>query len=278
MTENPAATEDPAAALRRRIETLRPHTARIWNYWLGGGDYYEVDRVAGDRIRELHPDIGEYARADRMFLGRAVRHLVSEAGIRQFLDIGTGLPTADNTHEVAQRLAPDARIVYVDNDPLVLAHARALLTSTPEGRTDHLDADLREPETILERASATLDLSRPVALMLLGVVMFLRDEEDPYGVVRRLMEALPSGSHLVLSHTITSPALPEVDAAVRFWNEHGTPALTQRSPQDVARFFDGLELLEPGVVSCSRWRAEPSDEGECEAREVAIHGGVGRKR
>jgi O-methyltransferase involved in polyketide biosynthesis len=278
VTENPAATEDPAAALRRRIETLRPHTARIWNYWLGGGDYYEVDRVAGDRIRELHPDIGEYARADRLFLGRAVRHLVTDAGIRQFLDIGTGLPTADNTHEVAQRLAPDARIVYVDNDPLVLAHARALLTSTPEGRTDHLDADLREPETILERAAATLDLSRPVALMLLGVVMFLSDDEDPYGVVRRLMDALPSGSHLVLSHTITSPALPEVDAAVRFWNEHGTPSLTQRTPDEVARFFDGLEVLEPGVVSCSHWRAEPADEGEFEAREVAIHGGVGRKR
>jgi O-methyltransferase involved in polyketide biosynthesis len=278
VTENPAATEEPAAALRRRIVTLRPHTARIWNYWLGGGDYYEVDRVAGDRIRELHPDIGEYARADRLFLGRAVRHLVTDAGIRQFLDIGTGLPTADNTHEVAQRLAPDARIVYVDNDPLVLAHARALLTSTPEGRTDHLDADLREPETILERAAATLDLSRPVALMLLGVVMFLSDDEDPYGVVRRLMDALPSGSHLVLSHTITSPALPEVDAAVRFWNEHGTPSLTQRTPDEVARFFDGLEVLEPGVVSCSHWRAEPADEGEFEVREVAIHGGVGRKR
>ncbi|MGW2567319.1 SAM-dependent methyltransferase [Streptomyces sp. NPDC001537] len=276
MTENPAATEDPAAALRRRIDTLRPHTARIWNYWLGGGDYYEVDRIAGDRIRELHPAIGEYARADRLFLGRAVRHLVTEAGIRQFLDIGTGLPTADNTHEVAQRLAPDARIVYVDNDPLVLAHARALLTSSPEGRTDHLDEDLRNVDSILERAAGTLDFTQPVALMLLGVVIFIGDEEDPYGMVRRLMDALPSGSHLVLSHTITGPELFEVDEAVRFWNEHGVPALTQRTPEAVARFFDGLELLEPGVVSCSRWRPEPSQAGE--PQEVALYGGVGRKR
>ena len=276
MTENPAATEDPAAALRSRIDTLRPHTARIWNYWLGGGDYYEVDRIAGDRIRELHPAIGEYARADRLFLGRAVRHLVAQAGIRQFLDIGTGLPTADNTHEVAQRLAPDARIVYVDNDPLVLAHARALLTSSPEGRTDHLDDDLRNVDSILERAADTLDFTRPVALMLLGVVIFIGDDEDPYGMVRRLMDALPSGSHLVLSHTITSPELSEVDEAVRFWNEHGIPALTQRTPEAVARFFDGLELLEPGVVSCSRWRPEPAQEGE--PQEVALYGGVGRKR
>ncbi|MEV6945086.1 SAM-dependent methyltransferase [Streptomyces sp. NPDC051172] len=275
MTENPAATEDPAAALRSRIDTLRPHTARIWNYWLGG-DYYEGDRIAGDRIRELHPAIGEYARADRLFLGRAVGHLMAEAGIRQFLDIGTGLPTSDNTHEVAQRLAPDARIVYVDNDPVVLAHARALLTSSPEGRTDHLDEDLRNVDSILESAADTLDFTRPVALMLLGVVIFIGDDEDPYGMVRRLMDALPSGSHLVLSHTITGPELSEVDEAVRFWNEHGVPALTQRTPEAVARFFDGLELLEPGVVSCSRWRPEPTDPDE--PQEVALYGGVGRKR
>jgi hypothetical protein len=276
VTENSPAAEDIAATLRRRINTLQPHTARIWNYWLGGGDYYEVDRAAGDRIRELHPDIGEYARADRMFLGRAVRHLVAEAGIRQFLDIGTGLPTAENTHEVAQRLAPEARIVYVDNDPLVLAHARALLTSRPEGRTDHLDEDLRNGEAILQRAAATLDFTEPVALMLLGVVIFIGEDEDPYGIVRRLMDALPSGSHLVLSHTVVHPAMPDVDAAVRFWNAHGTPRLTQRSPAAVARFFDGLELLDPGVVSCSRWRPEPRNGAE--PPEVAMYGGVGRKR
>ncbi|WP_171115041.1 MULTISPECIES: SAM-dependent methyltransferase [Streptomyces] len=275
MTENPPAADGMAQSLRERINTSQPHTARIWNYWLGGKDNYEVDRAAGDQIRQLHPGIGEYARADRLFLGRAVRHLVSDVGIRQFLDIGTGLPTADNTHEVAQRIAPDARIVYVDNDPLVLAHARALLTSTPEGRTAYLDEDLRNVDAILGHAAKTLDFTQPVALMLLGVVIFLGDDEDPYGVVRRLLDALPSGSHLVLSHTVTSPAMPDVDEAVKFWNEHGTPKLTQRTPEAMARFFDGLELLEPGVVSCSRWRPEPTDGAEPE--EVAMFGGVARK-
>ncbi|MFE4990637.1 SAM-dependent methyltransferase [Streptomyces mirabilis] len=275
MPENPAASELPAEGVLSRIITTRPHTARIWNYWLGGGDYYEVDRAAGERIRQLHPGIGDYARADRLFLGRAVRHLVTECGIRQFLDIGTGLPTADNTHEVAQRLAPDARIVYVDNDPLVLAHARALLTSTPEGRTDHLDEDLRNVDAILERAARTLDLSEPVGLMLLGVVIFIDDDAEAYDIVRRLLEGLPSGSHLVLSHTITSPAMSDVDAAVSYWNQHGTPCITQRTPEAVARFFDGLDLLEPGVVSCSRWRPQPTDGDE--SAEVAMFGGVGRK-
>ncbi|QHA08565.1 SAM-dependent methyltransferase [Streptomyces broussonetiae] len=275
MTDNPAATNDVAVSLRSRINTSQPHTARIWNYWLGGKDNYEVDRAAGDRIRQLHPGIGEYARADRLFLGRAVRHLVAEAGIRQFLDIGTGLPTADNTHEVAQRIAPESRIVYVDNDPLVLAHARALLTSTPEGRTDYLDEDLRNVDAILDHAARTLDLSEPVALMLLGVVIFIGDDEDPYGLVRQLTDRLPTGSHLVLSHTVTSPSMPDVDEAVKFWNENGTPRLTQRTPEDVARFFDGLELLEPGVVSCSRWRPEHAHGAAPE--EVAMFGAVARK-
>ncbi|MET9731143.1 SAM-dependent methyltransferase [Streptomyces sp. NPDC006458] len=261
--------------LRARINTSQPHTARIWNYWLGGKDNYEVDRAAGDQIRQLHPGIGEYARADRLFLGRAVRHLVADQGIRQFLDIGTGLPTADNTHEVAQRIAPESRIVYVDNDPLVLAHARALLTSTEEGQTDYLDEDLRNVDAILEHASRTLDFSRPVALILLGVVIFIGEDEDPYGLVKRLTDALPSGSHLVLSHTITSPSMPDVDEAVKFWNEHGTPKLTQRTPEAVTRFFDGLDLLEPGVVSCSRWR--PEHAAGAEPEEVAMFGGVARK-
>jgi hypothetical protein len=260
--------------LHQRIKTDQPHTARIWNYWLGGKDHYEVDQQAGDQIRKLHPGIGDYAQADRQFLGRAVRHLVTEAGIRQFLDIGTGLPTADNTHEVAQRHAPESRIVYVDNDPIVLAHAEALLTSTPEGRTDYLDEDLRNVDTILEHARRTLDFGKPVALMLLGVVIFVEDDEEAYGIVRRLMDALPSGSHLVLSHTITRADMPDVDAAVAFWNEHGTPKLTQRTPEAVTRFFDGLDLLEPGVVSCNHWR--PDTDGELPP-EVAMFGGVARK-
>ncbi|MFE7242614.1 SAM-dependent methyltransferase [Streptomyces sp. NPDC057582] len=260
---------------RDRINTAQPHTARIWNYWLGGKDHYPVDQAAGDQIRELHPGIGDYAQADRLFLGRAVRYLVADCGIRQFLDIGTGLPSADNTHEVAQRLAPESRIVYVDNDPLVLAHARALLTSTPEGKTDYLDEDLRNVDVILEHAAKTLDFSEPVALILLGVVIFLEDDVEAYGIVRRLMDALPSGSHLVLSHTITDPAMPDVDAAVAFWNEHGTPKLTQRTPGEVTRFFDGLELLDPGVVSCSRWRPETDATGMPD--EVAMFSGVARK-
>lgn len=263
------------AATQARIDTTRPHTARIWNYWTGGKDNYAVDQEAGDRIRALHPGIGDYALADRRFLGRAVRHLAAEAGIRQFLDIGTGLPSADNTHEVAQRITPDARVVYVDNDPLVLVHARALLTGTPEGRTDYLDADLRDPDAILEQAAATLDFAEPVALMLLGVVIFVEDDDESRAVVRRLLEPLAPGSHLVLSHTITSPAMPDVDAAVAFWNENGTPRLTQRTPQEVARYFDGLELLDPGVVSCNRWRPDPEDLTAPD--EVAMYGGVGRK-
>ncbi|MFD9323706.1 SAM-dependent methyltransferase [Streptomyces sp. NPDC060053] len=276
MTQNAPTTDAATQSPHLRIDTTRPHTARIWNYWLGGRDNYEVDRATGDRIRELHPGIGAYARADRLFLGRAVKHLVTEAGIRQFLDIGTGLPTADNTHEVAQRLAPECRTVYVDNDPLVLAHARALLTSAPEGRTDYLDEDLRNVDTLLEHAAKTLDFGAPVALMLLGVVIFVGDDEDPYGLVRRLVDRLPAGSHLVLSHTVTSPAMPDVDEAVVFWNEHGTPKLTQRTPKDVARFFDGLELLEPGVVSCSRWRPEGFEDG-AEPEEVAMFAGVAHK-
>jgi hypothetical protein len=261
--------------LETAVDPTVPHTARIWNYWLGGKDHYEVDRVVGEQIRQLHPMIGDYARADRLFLGRAVRYLVHEQGVRQFLDIGTGLPTVDNTHEVAQAAAPESRIVYVDNDPLVLAHARALLTSTPEGATDYIHADLRDVDGILAGAARTLDFSKPVALTLLGVVIFIGDEENPYGIVSRYLDALPSGSYLVLSHTITRPDMPDVDAAVAFWNEHGTPKLTQRTHEQIARFFDGLELLEPGVVSCSRWRPDAMPDGEPD--EVAMFGGAARK-
>lgn len=257
------------------IDTTRAHTARIWNYWLGGRDNYPIDCEVGDQIRQFHPDIGNYARADRLFLGRAVQYLAGEAGIRQFLDIGTGLPTVDNTHEVAQRVAPESRIVYVDNDPLVLVHARALLTSTPEGATDYIDADMHDPDKILAEAARTLDFTQPVAVTMLGVVIFISDDGEAYGIVRRFLDALPSGSYLVLSHTITSPTMPDVDAAVEFWNEHGTPKLTQRTPEQVLRFFDGLELLEPGVVSCSRWRQEATPWGEPD--EVAMFGGIGRK-
>ncbi|GAB3672090.1 SAM-dependent methyltransferase [Streptomyces sparsus] len=266
---------DDSDQVLSRIDSTVPHSARMWNHWLGGKDNYEVDRAAGDQIRELHPGILDYARADRAFLGRAVRHLTQDLGIRQFLDIGTGLPTADNTHEVAQRAAPESRIVYVDNDPLVLTHARALLTSTAEGATDYIDADLHDPEAILREAAKTLDLTKPTAVMLLGIVMFVADTDRARAIIRELVDAVPSGSYLVLSHTITAPGLTDVDEAVKFWNSVGTPKLMQRTPEEVASFFEGMELLEPGVVSCSRWRPEPTPFGEPD--DVAFYCGVARK-
>ncbi|GAA2079212.1 SAM-dependent methyltransferase [Streptomyces albiaxialis] len=257
------------------IDTDVAHSARIWNYWLGGKDHYDVDSQVGEEIARAFPAIVRIARADRAFLARAVRHLADEAGVRQFLDIGTGLPTVDNTHEVAQRAAPDARIVYVDNDPLVLAHARALLSSTPEGATDYLDADLREPATILEGAARTLDLTRPVAVTLLGIVHFLLDDEEAREIVGRLMDAVPSGSHLVLSHATAVVDPAGISANIRLWNEHGEPRMRTRTPEEIARLFTGLDLLDPGVVSFPHWRPEPSPWGPPEPLDGYC--GVARK-
>ncbi|WP_433179984.1 SAM-dependent methyltransferase [Actinoallomurus sp. CA-150999] len=255
------------------IDTTVPHSARIWNYWLGGKDNYPVDRQAGDEFREVFPGIVDAARAVRHFLARAVRHLAGEVGIRQFLDIGTGLPTVDNTHEIAQRVAPETRIVYVDNDPLVLAHARALLTSTSEGATDYIDADVRDPDRILEAAAATLDFDRPVGLMLLGIMGHIDDPEDPHGIARRLLDALPSGSYLVLNDgTNTDPKRRE---AHQRYNSGGAIPYHLRSPEEITRFFDGLELLEPGVVPVSQWRPEHSPFGL--PPRVETLGGMGHK-
>jgi len=258
----------------KEIDTSVAHSARIWNYWLGGKDHYPVDRRVGDQIAEMFPDIVRLARADRAFLGRVVRHLVGEAGIRQFLDIGTGLPTADNTHVVAQKIAPACRIVYVDNDPLVLAYARALLTSTPQGMTDYLDADLHDPDKIVREAARTLDLTQPVAVMLLGVLIHITDDREAYAIVDRLLDAVPSGSYLVIAHSTNEITGAAMDEAVRHWNEFGKPPMTLRTPQAIARFFERLELLEPGVVSTTRWRPDPSDHGR---RDVDEFCGVGRK-
>ncbi|MDX3523451.1 SAM-dependent methyltransferase [Streptomyces scabiei] len=251
-----------------------PHSARIWNYWLGGKDCYEIDRQVGDEIRRMNPQIVDIARAQRAFLRRAVTHLTEEAGLRQFLDIGTGLPTADNTHEVAQQAARDARIVYVDHDPTVLVHAHALLTSTPEGATAFVAADLRDPDAILDRAAATLDLTRPVGLVLLGITAHLPDE-SVYGVVARLLDALPPGSHLVLGDS-TEVYRPEaMRAMVAHWNDASDNPRVNRSPAQLARFFEGLEPLSPGLVSVARWRAEPG--GADVPPEVDCFGGVARK-
>ena len=253
-----------------KIDTSIPQTARVWNYWLGGKDNYAVDRELGDQIAQQYPIIVDIARADRAVLNRAVRYLAGEAGVRQFLDIGTGLPTTNNTHEVAQEVAPDARIVYVDNDPLVLVHARALLTSGPEGATDYIDADLRDAETIMRGASRTLDLSRPVALMLSGILAHLPSAEEARAIVRRIMDALAPGSYLVVvDGTNTNPELNEV---MKIWNATANPPYAMRSPEEIAGYFDGLELVEPGLVDVTRWRLASG-----ETRPLHNLVGVGRK-
>jgi O-methyltransferase involved in polyketide biosynthesis len=249
------------------------HTARTWNYWLGGKDNFAADRQVGEQILQFLPNMRITARADRAFLGRAVRYLAGEAGIRQFLDVGTGLPTADNTHEVAQSVAPQSRIVYVDNDPLVLVHARALLTSAPEGVTDYVEADLHDPDKILQEAARTLDFTQPVALTLLGVLNFVIDDDVAQTVVNRLLDAVPPGSYLAIAHASNEVNPAEAEAARRFWNEHAKPPITFRTAQQITRFFDRVELLDPGVVSCSRWRPEDSD---LDTPEVDQFCGVGR--
>ncbi|HJE57017.1 MAG TPA: SAM-dependent methyltransferase [Nocardiopsis listeri] len=258
-----------------KIDTSIPHNARIWNYWLGGKDNYPVDQEMGEQIRSFFPEIVDNAIADRAFLVRTVTHLVREEGVRQFLDIGTGLPTHNNTHEVAQAEAPDARVVYTDNDPLVLAHARALLVGSEQGATDYVDADLRDPEAILEAASRTLDLSRPVALMLLGVVNFIGDDAEVRSILDRLIEALAPGSFLVVSHPTDDIDKERAHQVAEAWNERGTPKLTIRTAAGIEALFEGLELLEPGVVSCSLWRPEATEVGD--SRPVAEYGGVARK-
>ncbi|MEU8102316.1 SAM-dependent methyltransferase [Nonomuraea muscovyensis] len=249
--------DESARSAWDRVDTTKPHSARVWDYLLGGKNNYAVDKEAGDTILRVFPAFAQVARLQRQFLIRAVRFLAGEVGIRQFLDIGTGLPTANNTHEVAQSVAPESRIVYVDNDPLVLVHARALLTSTPEGATDYIDADVRDPDRILEGAAATLDLTRPVALTMLSIAGQVPDAEDPKGLVQRLLAPLPAGSYLALSDgTDTNPALV---AAVDSYNSRAAYPYHLRSPEAIASFFEGLELVEPGVVPTPRWRPASGD-------------------
>jgi hypothetical protein len=255
-----------------KIDTSVPHSARIWNYWLGGIDNYAVDREAGDAYAAVFPGIIDGARASRAFLGRAVRYLVGEAGVRQLLDVGTGLPTVDNTHEIAQQVAPECRIVYVDNDPLVLAHARALLTSAPEGATDYLDADMREPERIVRAAGELLDLTRPVGLLFMGVLGHIDDYSEARRIVNRLLGAMPLGSYLALNDAIdTDPAMRK---AQQGYDDTGAMPYALRSPEQVAGFFDGLEMVEPGVVSVTQWRPDTPDTGP----EVPGLAGVAHKR
>ena len=269
MTGDSGTSDQQTAA---KIDTTVPHSARIWNHWLGGKDNYPVDREASKAFVEVFPGIVDIARESRYFLARTVRYLAGEMGIRQFLDVGTGLPTVDNTHEVAQRTAPDARIVYVDNDPLVLAHARALLTSTPEGATDDIDADLHDPDNILNAAAKTLDLSLPTALILMQISGHLSDYDEARSIVNRLMDALPSGSYLAFNDSTNTNKMN--DEATRKYNESGAAPYHLRSPEELAGFFDGLELVAPGVVPITQWRPEATPFGSA---QVDALGGVGRK-
>ncbi|GAA2619897.1 SAM-dependent methyltransferase [Actinomadura fulvescens] len=237
------------------IDTSVPHSARIWNYWLGGKDNFPVDRAAGDQYVQTFPGIIDVARLTRHFLKRSITFMAREAGVRQFLDVGTGLPTEDNTHEVAQRITPEARIVYVDNDPLVLRHAHALLTSTDEGATDYIEADMHDPAAILRGAARTLDLTQPVALTFMGVLGHVQDDDEAVATVTHLMDGLAPGSYLAIadgSNVIST----EFAEAQRDYDEGGSVPYKLRSFDQVRRFFTGLDLLEPGIVPCLEWRPE----------------------
>ncbi|MBF8191250.1 SAM-dependent methyltransferase [Nonomuraea sp. K274] len=261
------------------IRTDVPHSARIYNYWLGGKDHFDIDRVIGEQVVQAEPEMVAMMRHNRTFLGRAVDHLVRERGIRQFLDIGTGLPVADNTHEVAQRAAPESRIVYVDNDPIVLVHARALLTSSPEGATDYIDADLRDPRTILSAAAKTLDFGEPVAVMLLGVLNHIAEDAQALAIVRTLMDALVPGSHLVISVN-TNVLNPEnMNRAAAAYNEaFGNPPIYLSTPERLAAFFEGMEMVDPGLVPAARWKPIAADSPfEDETSDMDLYVGVGRK-
>ena len=257
--------------LSSRVDSSTPHSARIWNYWLGGKDNYAADRAVGDKVKQVYPDVVEVAVASRRFLGRVVRFLAGEAGIHQFLDLGTGLPTADNTHEVAQFVAPESKVVYVDNDPLVLVHARALLTSSPEGVTEYVDADVRDPDRILRVAAETLDFGQPIAVMMLGILGNVADgdEPGPTEIVERFVGAVAPGSYLVVNDSVVTAETVEAVATAR----SGGADYHLRTPEQIAGFLDGLEIVEPGVVPTPLWRPVP---GTTPAK-LNVYCGVARK-
>jgi O-methyltransferase involved in polyketide biosynthesis len=254
------------------IDTTKAHPARIYDYWLGGKDNFAADREAAQLALHAYPELAQAIQSNRAFLGRAVHFLTGE-GIRQFLDIGTGLPAADNTHEVAQREARDSRIVYVDNDPIVLIHAQALLKSTPEGACDYIQADMRDPDAIVAAARRTIDFGKPVALMLLAVLQFVLDEQDPYRLVSQLLAGLPSGSYLVISHP-TDDFNPNRGESMKVYNERSAEQAMVRDKAATARFFEGLELVEPGVMPVAQWRP---DSDVTAARPSSMWCGVARK-
>jgi O-methyltransferase involved in polyketide biosynthesis len=256
------------------IDTSAPHPARVYDYWLGGKDNFEADRQAAEAAMEIFPYTVQSARACRRYLARVVRFLAAEQGIRQFLDIGAGLPSADNVHEVAQAAAPDSRIVYVDNDPIVLVHARALLTSSPEGETHYIDADLRDTKQVLAEARQVLDFSQPVAVMLLSVLHFVTDEQDPAGIIRSVMEPLAPGSYLALGHH-TADIFPELEEFARYLSRLNPEyTATLRTRDQVAALFGDLELVPPGLVQISQWRPDSGYDADLPA---ALWGGLAAK-
>jgi hypothetical protein len=250
-SDTPSRAQEPPS-----FDTSIAHPARVYDYWLGGKENYQADRDAAEQVIAANPNILPGVRANRAFLRRAVEYLAGEAGIRQFLDIGTGLPTAENTHQVAQAIAPQARIVYVDNDPIVLAHARALLTSTPQGATAYIEADARDTATIVGEAARTLDLSQPVAVMALMILQYVPDSDAPHQIVSQLMEAMPPGSYLAVSDTAKDIDTDRVaNATSRLNARMGPTQLTLRTREEIGRYFEGLDLVDPGLVPLAEWRA-----------------------
>jgi hypothetical protein len=275
MTELPGTGDGGYQGLPPRFDTGVAHPARVYDYWLGGKDNFEADRKAAEEVIAARPTIVRDVRANRAFLGRAVRFLAAEAGVRQFLDIGTGIPAANNTHEVAQSVAPESRIVYVDNDPIVLAHARALLASTPEGACAYLDADLKDMGKILQDAGSVLDFGQPVAVLFIGVLHLVADSDDPAGLIATALAACPSGSYLALTQPAADIDADIVAEGARRYNRQVTTPQTRRSYEETMRFFDGLTLVDPGVVQFHRWRPEPGASGLSE--NVSGWCGVARK-
>jgi hypothetical protein len=261
------------AVSSREIDTRVPHIARIYDFWLGGKDNFEVDREAGRRAAEANPALYEGVRGNRAFLARSVRYLAAEAGIRQFLDIGTGIPSANNTHEVAHAVAPGSRVVYVDNDPIVLAHARALLTGV-DGETAYLDADIRDTSAVLDAAARTLDFSQPVGVMMIAVLHCITDEEDPWAIVGNVMATMPSGSYLALTHPGSDFHPEATGAMLATMNPMMRQKITFRTREQVLRFFDGLELVEPGLIRAPEWRPDSAEDA---ANPAEMWSGVARK-
>ncbi|MEX5709437.1 methyltransferase [Parafrankia soli] len=281
MTDDPTGGHQWKTLMDRldpvELRTDVPHAARMYDYFLGGKDNFPADREAAEQTIAVFPNSRIVVRQNRTFMTRATRHLTGELGIRQFLDIGTGIPTSPNLHEVAQEIAPETRVVYTDNDPIVLAHARALLTSTPEGRTSYLHSDVRDIDHILgaQELKETLDLTRPVALSLIAVFHFLSDSDDPYGIIRRLVDALPSGSYVALTH-LTADFDPAMLAVQETYLSRGVP-MHLRDRAQVERFFDGLELLEPGLQVVHRWRPDGAVPADLTDAAVSIYGGLAYK-